>query len=66
MFGMFNRGEKKSNGRRVKRVRFDDLPLRVDLPQPKGEFRNMFEDVVEQVRDSKRGVSGKPDAPKSE
>ncbi len=63
---MFGRSKKKNKGRGVKRFRFDDLPLRVDLPEPKGEFRNMFEDVVEQFKESKRGASGKSDAPKSE
>ena len=34
------------------------MGTRVDIPEPKGKFRNAFKDVIEQMR--------KSDAPKSE
>ena len=61
----FNRGRKKK-ARSVERVRWVDLPYRVDLPEPKGEFRSMFEDVISQVKASKARASENQDAPKSE
>lgn len=41
---MFGMGKKKKERRGEERKRFDDLPLRDDIPQPKGKFRNMFEE----------------------
>ena len=36
------------------------MGMRVDLSEPKGEFRNVFEDVIEQMKESKSNT------PKSE
>ena len=58
----FSRGKKKKKERGEGSVRFIDIPSRVDIPQPKGPFRNLF---------AERGMmpekmKAKPDAPKPE
>ena len=40
------------------------IGMRVDLPEPKGEFRNVFKDVIEQMK-SRKDAQSKSSAPKS-
>ena len=37
----------------------------VVIPEPKGEFRNVFEDVIEQMK-SRKDAQSKPNEPSSE
>ena len=41
------------------------IGMRVDIPEPKGEFRNVFEDVIEQMK-SRKDAQSKSSAPRSE
>ena len=41
------------------------IGMRVDLPEPKGEFRNVFEDVIEQMK-SRKDAQSKSSAPSAE
>ena len=47
---MFGRGKKKK-GRGGAPKRFGELPSRIDLPEPEGDFRNLF---------AERGMMPKP------
>ena len=68
MFGIFKRGKKEDKGRKVKRVRFEYLPLRDDIPEPKGKFRNLFAErgMMPESMKANPDAQPKPNAPKSE
>ena len=65
---MFGRGGNKDKERGAGRVRFGDIPSRIDLPEPRGKFRNLFAErgMMPKPKGANGGAERNPDAPKSE
>ena len=66
---MFGRGKKKNTGRRGGGLKnFNDIPSRIDLPEPKGEFRNLFAErgMMPKPKGVNGGAGQEANAPKSE
>ena len=63
---MFGRDKNRNEKKRELSVNF--RKSRDDIPQPKGKFRNLFEEkgMIPESLKSKADAGQKPDAPKSE